>query len=123
MGVSNKKIIDLYTKIYEYNIEKGIQTLEDIEEEGVASYAGGAPCNQIACGMYVTLSGIVLRCPGDETTLFGDIKKQSMKEIWENCENFKRAGTFNCRCPPKAGKAIPENLYTEVLERLRKKYG
>lgn len=123
MGVSGKEIIDLYTKIYEYNIENGIQTLEEIKRDGIASYAGGAPCNQVACGMYVTLTGIVLRCPGDETTIFGDITKQSLKEIWENSENFKRAGTYNCHCPPKDGKAIPKELYTEVLERLRKKYG
>ena len=121
-GVPAGKIISLYTKIYGYNIEKGIQTLEEIEKDGVASYAGGAPCNQVACGMYVTLPGIVLRCPGDETTIFGDITKQSLKEIWQNSENFKRAGTFNCHCPPKDGKVIPEKLYTEVLSNLQKKY-
>jgi len=60
---SKEKLIELYTKIYRWNISKGIQTLSQIKKEGIASYAGSHPCNQIASGMYVTLSGIALRCP------------------------------------------------------------
>lgn len=116
---SSKKLVDLYTKIYKFNLEKGIQTIKQIEEEGVASYAGGHPCNQVACGMYVTLTGKVLRCPGDDTTLFGEIWKESLKDIWLKSENYGRAGIFNCGCPPKFGKSIPCNLYTDVMLNLR----
>jgi MoaA/NifB/PqqE/SkfB family radical SAM enzyme len=115
-----EKLIDLYTKIYEFNIEKGIQTLEQIKEEGVSSYAGGHPCNQIGCGMYLTLTGTVLRCPGDDTTVLGNIWKESLKDIWLKSENYGRSGTFNCGCPPKWGKSIPYNLFTEVIIRLEK---
>ena len=118
---STEKLIDLYTKIYKFNIEKGIQTLKQIEEEGIASYAGGHCCNQVACGMYVTLPGIVLRCPGDDITEFGDIWKESLKNIWLKSENYGRAGRFNCSCPPKEGKSIPYNLFTDVLLRLKDK--
>ncbi|MEM2146438.1 MAG: radical SAM protein [Candidatus Jordarchaeaceae archaeon] len=115
-----EKLIDLYTKIYEFNIEKGIQTFEQVKEEGVSSYAGGHPCNQIACGMYITLTGTVLRCPGDDTTVFGNIWNESLEEIWLKSENYGRSGTFNCYCPPKWGKSIPYNLFTEVIIRLEK---
>lgn len=126
---TGERLIDLYTKIYSFNIEKGIQTLEQIKEEGVSSYAGGHPCNQIACGMYLTLTGTVLRCPGDDTTVLGSVWNdgqvggESLKDIWLKSENYGRSGTFNCGCPPKWGKSIPFNLFTEViikLERMQK---
>ena len=115
-----EKLIDLYTQIYEFNIKKRIQTFKQIKEEGISSYAGGHPCNQITCGMYLTLTGKVLRCPGDDTTVFGSIWKESLKDIWVKSENYDRAGKFNCQCPPKQGKSIPHNLYTEVMIRLEK---
>jgi len=117
---TRKKLIDLYTAIYEFNIEKGIQTLKQIKEEGISSYAGGRPCNQISCGMYLTLTGTVLRCPGDDTTVLGNIWKDSLKNIWLKSENYGRSGTFNCGCPPKWGKSIPYDLFTEVILRLEK---
>ncbi|MFA5047624.1 MAG: radical SAM protein [Patescibacteria group bacterium] len=117
---SADKLIDLYVRIYKFNLDKGIQTMKQIEEEGISPYAGILPCNQVACGMYITLTGKVLRCPGDDTTLFGDIWSDSLANIWHKSENFGRAGTFNCGCPPKAGKSIPYNLYTEVMLRLKK---
>lgn len=117
---TGEKLIDLFTKIYRFNIEKGIQTLQQIKEEGVSSYAGGHPCNQICCGMYLTLTGMVLRCPGDDTTVLGNIWKESLKDIWLKSENYGRSGTFNCYCPPKWGKSIPFNLFTEVIINLEK---
>jgi MoaA/NifB/PqqE/SkfB family radical SAM enzyme len=117
---SKEKIIELYTKIYKYNIEKGLQTLKQIKEEGISAYAGGHPCNQLARGLYITLTGTVLRCPGDDTTIYGDIWKDSLKNIWESSENYKIAGTFNCKCPPKKGKSMPESIYEEVMRNLVK---
>lgn len=114
------KLVDLYTKIYKFNLERGIVTMKQLEDEGIASYAGGHPCNQVACGMYVTLTGKVLRCPGDDTTLFGDIWNESLGDIWFKSENYGRAGTFNCGCPPKWGKSIPYTLFTEVMLKLKK---
>lgn len=116
---SKEKLIDLYTKIYKFNIERGVQTIEQIEEEGVSPYAGAHPCNQIACGMYVTLSGKVLRCPGNDTTILGNIFEQDLEAIWVNSENFRRSGTFNCGCPPKMGKSMPTDLFSEVMKRVK----
>lgn len=117
---TSEELIDLYTRIYEFNIEKGIQTLRQVKEDGISSYAGGNPCNQIACGMYLTLTGTVLRCPGDDTTILGNIWTKSLKHIWLKSENYGRSGTFNCGCPPKWGKSIPYTLFTEVILRLEK---
>ncbi|NQV12830.1 MAG: radical SAM protein [Parcubacteria group bacterium] len=116
---SPTKLIDLYTEIYRFNLERGIQTKEQIIQEGIASYAGGHPCNQVACGMYVTLTGKVLRCPGDDVTFFGSIWEESLADIWHKSENYQRAGCFNCGCPPKHGKSIPGNLFTKVMENMR----
>lgn len=116
---SQEELIDLYVQIYKFNIKKGIQTLKQIEEEGISAYAGGCPCHQVACGMYITLGGIVLRCPGDDITVFGDIREKSLKEIWMNSENYKRAGIFNCGCPPKMGKTFDYDFFKRVLSKLK----
>ncbi|MFH1364195.1 MAG: SPASM domain-containing protein, partial [Candidatus Aenigmatarchaeota archaeon] len=116
------KLVELYTKIYRYNIERGIQTLEEIKRDGISSYAGGVPCHQVACGMYIALNGTVLRCPGDDITVFGDMKEKSLKDIWLNSENYKKwKGLFNCGCPPKEGKSIPNGLYKKVIFNLEKR--
>jgi len=110
-----EKLVELYTRIYIYNIEIGIQSLEQVKREGISGYAGGHPCNQISTGMYLTINGKVFRCPGDEVTYFGNVRKNSIKEIWEKSENYGRSGQFNCKCPPKWEKSIPVNLFTQVM--------
>jgi len=64
----------------------------------------------------------VIRCPGDDVTEFGNIWNTSLEEIWCKSENFSRAGTFNCQCPPKMGKSIPASLYRKVIANLQAKY-
>lgn len=112
------KLVDLYATIYKFNIERGIQTIEQIKKEGISAYAGAHPCNQIACGMYVTLSGKVLRCPGDDETILGNIFENSLEEIWVKSENFSRAGIFNCKCPPKMGKSFGMCFFERVMEKI-----
>ena len=118
-----EELMELYTKIYRWNIERGIQTLAQIMEDGISSYAGATPCHQVACGVYVTLDGTVLRCPGDDVTVFGNVREQSLKEIWEGSENHQRSGTYNCHCPPKDGRTIPLEFYSSVLEGLESEHG
>jgi len=113
-----EKVIDLYAKIYQWNLGKGIQTLEQIKKEGISAYAGACPCNQVACGMYVALNGTVLRCPGDDFTIFGNTFQQSLEEIWNNSENFQRAGTFNCGCPPKMGTSMPHDFFERIVKKI-----
>jgi MoaA/NifB/PqqE/SkfB family radical SAM enzyme len=112
-------LIQLYTKINIWNIKKGITTLSKLKEEGVSAYAGCHPCNQASSGMYITLKGLVIRCPGrddEQSTFCEDIRKSNLKKVWQSSENYKRAGTFNNKCPAKDGKTIPSKLYREVLK-------
>jgi MoaA/NifB/PqqE/SkfB family radical SAM enzyme len=120
---SEEKLEKLYSDIYSFNIETNLQTIEQIEEEGISSYAGGHPCNQVATGMYVSLNGQVLSCPGSEENHEGNYWEKSLEEIWFSSENYKRSGTFNCGCIAKDGKSIPDNFYTKVLTNLKKSHG
>ncbi|MFA6269432.1 MAG: radical SAM protein, partial [archaeon] len=43
---SEDKLVELYTRIYEFNIKKGIQIFSQIEKAGISAYAGIQPCNQ-----------------------------------------------------------------------------
>lgn len=121
MDISLEQKIELYAEIYAWNIENGLQSIEQIRKEGISAYAGTFPCHQLGCGMYVTLDGTVIRCPGDDVTVFGNVKESSLKEIWENCENFARKGIYNCGCPPKMGKTFPHGFFQKVMERLENK--
>lgn len=112
------ELVDLYTKMYKFNLKRGIHIKESLRREGISAYSGCRPCNQVACGMYITLTGKVLRCPGDDTTIFGDVAKQSIADIWYNSENYRRRGTFNCGCPPKMGKSFAAGFFDEVKKKL-----
>jgi len=48
-------LLFIHKKFMNFNIEKEIQKISQIKSEGISSYAGAHPCNQVACGMYVTL--------------------------------------------------------------------
>ncbi len=117
---SPEELIDLYVKIYLWNLERGVQTLEQLKTEGISAYAGSRPCQQIGCGVYVTLFGDVYICPGDDNSSgrFGNIRNDPLKNIWVNSPNFQRSGKFNCYCPPKDGKNIPVGFYATVLKRV-----
>jgi len=115
-----EKLILLYTDIYIYLIEREIMTLEQLQEEGVSSYAGTNPCNQLSCGMFIRKDGIVQRCPGNDYDGFiivQDIRKESLKEIWIQSKNYALGPVFNNRCV-KDGFSIPTRLYDEVLKRV-----
>lgn len=114
---SEEQLTQLYADIYRFNIEKGLQTHEQIIREGISAYAGGHPCNQVATGMYVSLNGIVLSCPGSEERVEGNVWEDSITDIWNKSENKnERAGKFNCGCIAKDGKSIPSNLYDQTVK-------
>jgi len=117
---SSDELIKLYTHIYRFNIETKLMTLEQIRHEGISAYAGGHPCNQVAAGLYITLNGVILSCPGNEELIEGNIWDPSLKEIWSNSKNYTRRGTFNCHCIAKDGRSIPLGLYSDVISNLSK---
>lgn len=127
------RVIELYSEIYLYNIMKGIQTLEEIEAEGISPYAGSKPCNQAAVGLYIRASGMVQMCPGrfDHETVFGNASVAPLEGIWERSRNRKRGQDpmmrINNRCPAKDSvepeqdrmRAFPYGFYDRVMEMLR----
>jgi len=120
--LSKKQKYDLFMKIYFWNIENGIQTINQIKKEGISCMPGIHPCNQVACGLYITAKGNVVGCPGFTETE-GNVRNKTIKDIWEKSQNRRlRAGIFNCKCPPKDGITIPVQLYEQVLKELELKY-
>ena len=119
---SSDEIINLYTKIYSYNIRMNLTTLNRLFQEGISAYAGGRPCNQVAVGLYVTLNGVVLYCPGCEDSVVGNVWETSLKNIWKDSKYYQKRGTFNCHCIAKDGKSIPANLYERVLENMQREH-
>jgi MoaA/NifB/PqqE/SkfB family radical SAM enzyme len=117
---SEERLVELYTGIYKFNLETNLQTIEQIKNEGIASYAGGHPCNQVSAGMYVSLNGKVLSCPGLEDNVEGNYWEQPIQEIWQNSQNFKRSGIFNCGCIAKEGRTIPYFFYNKIIKQLEK---
>ena len=119
-----EKLIGLYTEIYSYLIGRGIMTVDQLRTEGVSSYAGTAPCNQLSCGMFVRKDGVVQRCPGNDSDDFiitDDVRKRPLKEIWMQSQNYALGPVFNNKCV-KDGHSIPIKLYDEVLERIETKF-
>ncbi|MBI2661973.1 radical SAM protein [Candidatus Woesearchaeota archaeon] len=122
VDITKRQKVKLWTKIYSWNIEHGLQTLKQIREEGISCLPGGHPCNQLRAGLYVTAKGNVIGCPGF-TNIQGNVRQQSLREIWERSSSrVIAAERFNTGCPPKEGKTIPADLYTIVLQNLEEKY-
>lgn len=133
-----EKLVELYSDIYVYNVRKGIQTLEQIEYEGIASYVGAEPCNQVALGLYLRANGIIQMCPGrfDRETLYGNVLEEPLARIWERSPNRQMGITdphnlVNNRCPAKDARtpeqnderAFPFGFYAEVMKRFKEKLG
>ena len=118
MTPSDSDLIELYSKIYRFNIDTNLQSEKQIVFEGISPYAGAHPCNQVAVGLYISLNGKVLSCPGREELVEGNYWEKSLKYIWANSKNFERAGTFNNGCIAKEGKSIPKKFYRKVLNKV-----
>jgi MoaA/NifB/PqqE/SkfB family radical SAM enzyme len=119
---SESELISLYVRINVWAIENGVYTLQDIERDGVSSYAGALPCQQVGSGLFIRKDGLALRCPGDDVSIQGRIREKSLGEIWASSENLnKYGGMLNVGCPPKYGKTIPEGFFEKVLNAVRER--
>lgn len=126
----SKAIVDpaqlraLHIQINIWNIKHGLMTLEELEAQGISAYAGGAACNQLAVGLFLRSDGRVLRCPGDDISIQGDLNVQSLESIWLGSENFnKYGGQYNNRCPPKEGKSFPQDFFEDVMRAVKAHFG
>jgi len=115
-------LLDLYVKINLWAIERGIYSLEDLERVGVSAYAGAKPCQQVGAGLFIRRDGLALRCPGDDTSIQGNLHERSLAEIWRNSENLNRyGGMINVGCPPKEGKSMPDGFLKQVAEEIKRR--
>ena len=125
-----EKSIELYTKIYVWAIQNSIISLEDFRKDGVGLYPGGHPCNQTAAGMYVTIDGTVMVCPGldgADVVVCDDVRKKPLKEIWLNSKNYelaKQENRFNFGCIARERVVFDMNnfygiVYKNVLEKIK----
>jgi MoaA/NifB/PqqE/SkfB family radical SAM enzyme len=114
-------LLQLYTRILVWAVERGVMTLEELKKYGVPAYAGGAWCNQVAFGMYMVGTGEVWQCPGRRNVL-GNLKEESLTEIWNKSENRHYASdpitAVNNGCPAKEGRSFPVGFFEDVLERV-----
>jgi len=114
-----KALAGEYVRIVVWAVQHGVMTLGQLIRHGVPAYAGGAWCNQVAVGMFLMGNHKVLRCPGDDISVQGDLRVQTLTEIWQNSENVRKySGKFNNGCPPKEGKSFPAGFFDDVLERV-----
>ncbi|VVC04652.1 Uncharacterised protein [Candidatus Burarchaeum australiense] len=113
-------LIGLYVRINVWAIMHGVYTLDELMRDGVAAYAGGACCNQVAVGVFMRGDGKVLRCPGDDITILGDLHDKTLTEIWNTraASSMRYAGKYNVGCPPKYGISFPPNFFEDVLRRV-----
>jgi len=121
----HENLIELYARIYKFNVDKGVQTPEQIQREGIASYAGAQPCNQASVGLYIRANGVVQMCPGryDKETIYGNVFDADLKSIWLVSPNRQRGisnplNLINNQCPAKDGHgAFPNDFYKRVALR------
>jgi MoaA/NifB/PqqE/SkfB family radical SAM enzyme len=116
-----QKYQDLAVQIYSYLIDQDIVSVERLQHEGVSSYVGISPCNQLTHGLYIHYDGEVWRCPGNDTKDFivnPNVRDSKLLDIWTNSINY-RINKYNNRCV-KDGITIPTDFYKNVLDRIIK---
>lgn len=123
-----RRIQKVYADVYKWAIKSNLIPLETFMCEGVSMYAGAHVCQQTAIGMYLNLSGQVVQCPGrvDKQAIFTkDIRKTTLKDVWVNSANGKRAkfGTsINQHCAARDGYSIPADFYSTIEAEVLKKF-
>jgi MoaA/NifB/PqqE/SkfB family radical SAM enzyme len=116
--------LELWKKIYSFNIENGIKY------EGVSSYVGGHICSQLGYALYINVFGEVFDCPSSTRKPIGNIKinhneGEKLVELWKKSPNRKRYhGCKDNGCPWrfKHPAMISRSLFRNVHEYLKMKY-
>jgi len=113
----------LYTSIYSWNIQTNLISKKLFTIDIISLYPGCHVCNQVAAGFYLNLSGQINQCPGrcDQTTIFcSNIRDaKSLKEVWVNSLNYKRAKystRYNFGCVARDGHSLPVDFYNHIYQ-------
>lgn len=120
----HEQLVELYMAVYSRVIDERIMTLDRVLAEGVSAYAGTAPCNQVANGLFLRLNGQVQLCPGksDASAIYGNVHERSIIDIWVDSPNYALGRLTNNWCRAKT-EGMPEEVQREVEKRLRERYG
>lgn len=96
--------------------------------ESHATYIASPPCTRFNQHLYIKKDGIVIPCVGSPSVVLGNIKTETLREIWEKpitrlirehhyvgkcttCQNYQEQKCFSC-----LGRST-EGLTTEQLQR------
>ncbi len=123
--VPSEEFIDLFVQVNIHAIQQGIFALEELEKSGISAYGTAPPCSQLSVGMFMRGDGKVLRCPGNDTAVLGDLHDKTLTQIWEASISLRKfLDPCNNQCPPKtAGCSYPKGFFSEVLRRVKEYFG
>lgn len=115
----HEQVIGMYTKIYQRALERGILDKAQIKAQGISSYPGTAPCNQVANGLFLRLNGQVQMCPGRSSSdaVYGNIHDDPLAKIWVRSFNYGLGAKMNNWCPAKT-TGMPASIVPEIEKRL-----
>ena len=115
---SHSRIIKLIEVIYTTALKRHFKH-RTIEEEGISTYFGTKPCDQVANGLFIRLNGRVQMCPGrsDKSATYGNVHQEPLAKIWINSPNYKLGSISNNWCPAKTS-GLPSIVQEEVISRL-----
>jgi len=91
--ISKEKTLKIYKKARKID-----KTILGIEYNQILPYIGGVFCRQLHYAVYVNILGEVFPCTGSKK-LLGNIKKDSLKQIWNNKIAKKIRNTPYNGCP------------------------
>ncbi|MEZ5813189.1 MAG: hypothetical protein R3E13_00440 [Alphaproteobacteria bacterium] len=116
---NHEAVTDMYTAIYQRAIDEGIMTREQIRQQGISSYPGTAPCNQVANGLFLRLNGQVQMCPGrsSDDAIYGNTHNTPIAQIWTESWNYGQGPKMNNWCPAKK-QGMPPEIIGKIKEGL-----
>jgi MoaA/NifB/PqqE/SkfB family radical SAM enzyme len=118
LDISGEDLIELATDTIHESIRQGHEYL------GPTPFPGGVRCEYLRIGLYVDDFGDVFLCSGRDTDSLGNIRTQSLADIWVNSYELRKPFLGGHGCPWKEHDGtIPADYYKEVHNRLAARAG
>ncbi|MCG8417623.1 MAG: hypothetical protein MJE77_06720 [Proteobacteria bacterium] len=115
----HERMVEMMVGVYSHALEEGLTSLARLREDGISSYMGTDPCNQVSNGLFMRLNGQIQLCPGrsDAAAVYGNVRDEPIAKLWVNSPNYRRNDLRNNWCPAKTN-GLPLIIQDEVLRRL-----
>lgn len=112
VGITGKQLAYLASELYNIAQKHGIEFVEP------ADFPGGKPCDISRAGFYIDGNGNALICESDD--IVGNIRKNSLKELWNKISKIKDKKYGRCRwegkCFPKREKGVIPKSYDFIIK-------